>query len=110
MDEIKTNQQIQDEIEASLAEMSPEEREATLAVDDAMDRLMCIKLSRELQATIETIPGDRHHIKVNGEVMGYNEYAEWSAARHDELHPEEDNEDDDYEDEEESTGRGFFNA
>lgn len=102
---MKTNQEIQNEIEASLAEMSPEEREATLAADDAMDRLMCIKLSRELDAHIETIPGDRHHIKVNGEVMGYNEYAEWSAARYAELHPdvEEDDEEDDDERE-----LGFF--
>ena len=68
---------------------------------------MCIKLSRELQATIETIPGDRHHIRVNGVVMGYNEYAEWSEARYAELHPDEV---DDDEDEEESSGRGFFNA
>ena len=91
----KTNQQIQQEIEATLAQMSPEEREATLAADDAMDRLMCIKMSRELQATIETIPGDRHHIKVNGQVMGYNEYAEWQEARYAELHPEEDADQDD---------------
>lgn len=90
----KTNQQIQQEIEATLAQMSPEEREATLAADDAMDRLMCIKMSRELQATIETIPGDRHHIKVNGQVMGYNEYAQWSEARYAELHPEEDADED----------------
>lgn len=90
----KTNQQIQQEIEATLAGMSPEEREATLAADDAMDRLMCIKMSRELQATIETIPGDRHHIKVNGQVMGYNEYAQWSEARYAELHPEEEADED----------------
>ena len=108
MDEIKTNEEIQSEIEAKLAEMSPEEREATLAADEAMDRLMCIKLSRELDAHIETIPGDRHHIKVNGEVMGYNEYAEWSAARRAELHPAEDYDDEDDEDEE--GGMGFFNA
>lgn len=107
---MKTNQEIQQEIEASLAEMSPEEREATLAVDDAMDRLMCIKLSRELDAHIETIPGDRHHIRVNGQVMGYNEYAEWSEARYAELHPEEDSDEDEDDDEEEGTGRGFFNA
>ena len=107
---MKTNQEIQNEIEASLAEMSPEEREATLAADDAMDRLMCIKLSRELDAHIETIPGDRHHIRVNGQVMGYNEYAEWSEARYAELHPEEDSDEDEDDDEEEGTGRGFFNA
>lgn len=100
----KTNEQIQQEIEAKLAEMSPEEREATLAADDAMDRLMCIKLSRELQATIETIPGDRHHIKVNGQVMGYNEYAEWQEARYAELHPDEDEESEDGEEGE----LGFF--
>ena len=104
----KTNQEIQSEIEAKLAEMSPEEREATLAADEAMDRLMCIKLSRELDAHIEIIPGDRHHIKVNGEVMGYNEYAEWQAARYAELHPEEDYDEDDDDDDE--GGMGFFNA
>lgn len=107
---MKTNQEIQQEIEAALAEMSPEEREATLAVDDAMDRLMCIKLSRELEATIETIPGDRHHIRVNGQVMGYNEYAEWSEARYAELHPEEVEDDEDEDDDEEHGHRGFFNA
>ncbi len=104
----KTNQEIQSEIEAKLAEMSPEEREATLAADEAMDRLMCIKLSRQLQATIETIPGDRHHIKVNGEVMGYNEYARWQAARYAELYPDEEYDEDD--DDDEDGGMGFFNA
>lgn len=106
---MKTNQEIQNEIEAKLAEMSPEEREATLAADEAMDRLQCIKLSRELDAHIEMIPGDRHHIKVNGEVMGYNEYAEWQAARYAELHPQEDYDEDD-DDEDEEDGIGFFNA
>lgn len=105
---MKDNQEIRNDIENALAAMSPEEREATLAVDDAMDRLMCIKLSRELQARIETIPGDRHHIKVNDEVMGYNEYAEWQANRYAELYPEEDEED--IEDEENETPRGFFRA
>ena len=103
----RTNQEIQSEIEAKLAEMSPEEREATLAADDALDRLMCIRLSRELDARIETIPGDRHHIKVNGEVMGYNEYAEWQAARYAELHPDEEYDEDD---DDEEGGMGFFNA
>lgn len=103
-----TNEQIKEKIEAELAQMSPEEREAMIAADDAMDRLMCIRLSRELQATIETIPGDRHHIKVNGQVMGYNEYAEWQAARYAELHPEEEMDEDEDEDDEE--GIGFFNA
>lgn len=108
---MKTNQEIQQEIEAKLAAMSPEEREATLAADEAMDRLKCIKLSRELDAHIEMIPGDRHHIKVNGEVMGYNEYAEWQAARYAELHPQEDYDDDyDEDDDEEEDGIGFFNA
>ena len=101
----RTNQQIQEEIEATLAGMSEEERAATLAADDAMDRLMCIKMSRELQATIETIPGDRHHIKVNGEVMGYNEYAQYVKARYAELHPEEEEEE-----EGSSTDKGFFDA
>ena len=106
----KTNQEIQNEIEAKLAEMSPEEREATLAADEAMDRLMCIKLSRELDAHIETIPGDRHHIKVNGEVMGYNEYARWAEARYAELHPYDDDDDDYHEDDDEEDGMGFFSA
>lgn len=105
---MKNNQEIRNDIENALAAMSPEEREATLAVDDAMDRLMCIKLSRELQARIETIPGDRHHIKVNDEVMGYNEYAEWQANRYAELYPEEAEED--IENEENETPRGFFLA
>ncbi len=102
----KTNEQIQQEIEAKLAAMSPEEREAALAADDAADRYMCIKLSRELQATIKTIPGDRHHIKVNGQVMGYNEYAEWQEARYAELHP--DDEDDEEASEDEEGELGFF--
>lgn len=83
-----TNEEIQQKIEAGLAEMSEEEREATLAADDALDHLMCLKLSRELQANIQTIPNDRHHIKVNDQVMGYNEYAEWQMNRYIELHPE----------------------
>ena len=100
----KTDEQIIQEIEAKLAAMTPEEREATIAADEAVSRLECIKLSRELQAQIEMIPGDRHHIKVNGQVMGYNAYAEWQEARYAELHPEED-EDEENEDDEDL---GFF--
>lgn len=99
MERTKTNEQIQQEIEAKLNEMSVEEREAFLAAEEAKDKLMCIKLSRKLNANIEVIPNDLHHIKVNGEVMGYNEYAEWQEARQAELNPtEEKNEDDEAED------------
>lgn len=67
------NQEMIDAIEAQLAAMSPEERAAVLAVDDAMDRLAVIELAKR-GINVELIPGDRHHIKVDGEKMGYAEF------------------------------------
>lgn len=67
------NQEMIDAIEAQLAAMSPEERAAVLALDDAMDRLAVIELGKR-GINVELIPGDRHHIKVDGQKMGYAEF------------------------------------
>ena len=93
----KTNEQIQQEIEAELNRLPAEEREAILAADQASDRAMCLRLSRETGHNIEVIPNDRHHIKVDGEVMGYVEFGEWMRAN-----KPADNDEDEDEDEEET--------
>lgn len=95
MPEQKTSQQIQAEVEAKLAELPEEERAAVIAADEAADRAMCLKLSRETGHQIEMIPGDRHHIKVDGEVMGYVEFGNWMQANM--PHASEDEDEDDEE-------------
>lgn len=100
MPEQKTSQQIQAEIEAKLAELPEEERAAILAADQAQDIAMCLTLSRETGHTIEVIPNDRHHIKVDGVAMGYVEFGRWlqaNAPRSSESE-DEDSEDDEGED------------
>ena len=92
----KTSEQIQQEIEAKLNELPAEEREAILAADQAQDIAMCLALSRKTGHNIEVIPNDRHHIKVDGEVMGYVEFGAWMQAN---MHEADDTEED--EDEEE---------
>ena len=76
----KTSQQIQDEIEAKLNELPEDERAAILAADQAQDIAMCLTLSRKTGHNIEVIPNDRHHIKVDGQPMGYVEFAQWMEA------------------------------
>ena len=72
-----TSQEIQNEIEAKLAEMPEDERNATIAMDKAQTRLTCIQLSRATGHTIEPIENDMHHVKVDGEALGYVEFADW---------------------------------
>ena len=83
--ERKTNEQIQEEIEREMTEMSDEEKQALQEADAAMDRYMTAVLSRKFGATVETLPNDRHHIKINGVVMGYNEFAGWLMDKQAEL-------------------------
>ena len=76
----RTSQEIQAEVEAKLAELPEEERAAVIAADEAADRAMCLKLSRETGHKIEVIPNDRHHISVDGVAMGYVEFGAWMQA------------------------------
>ena len=91
----KTSEQIQQEIEAKLNELPEEERAAVLAADQAADRAMCLRLSRQTGHTIEVIPNDRHHIKVDGQVMGYVEFGAWMQANMPHTESEEAEEDED---------------
>ena len=93
----KTSEQIQQEIEAKLNELPEDERAAILAADQAQDIAMCLTLSRQTGHRIEVIPNDRHHIKVDGVVMGYIEFAAWMQ----ENMPAADSDDEEDEDEEE---------
>ena len=91
----KTNEQIQAEIERKIAEMSPEEKAAMQEMESAMDRYMIAALQRKYGATVELIPNDHHHIKINGVLMGYNEFAGWlldQQIEHGELDDPEDEE------------------
>lgn len=97
----KTSEQIQQEIEAKLAELPEEERNAIIAADQAQDIAMCLALSRKTGHNIEVIPNDRHHIKVDGEVMGYVEFGAWMQAN---MVAEDDTEDEDEEEDEEEEG------
>lgn len=90
----RTSQEIQAEVEAKLAELPEEERAAIIAADEAADRAMCLKLSRETGHQIEMIAGDRHHIRVDGQVMGYVEFGNWMQANMPHNEPEESEEDD----------------
>ena len=94
--ELPTDEEIQSSIEESMINIPEDELEALLAVDDAIDKYMCLKLSRELGIKVETIPGDRHHISVDGTVMGYVEFAEYLQARADAENDAEENDAEDY--------------
>ena len=114
---MKSNEQIQQEIEAKIAAMTPEEREAMLEMERAADNLAIVQLRQKYGVNIELIPGDRHHIKLDGEVMGYNEFQAWLAAHQPEEEEDEDWEDDeeeaydlDDEDDDDPHGAGWFNA
>ena len=96
----KTSQEIQAEIEAKLAELPEEERNAILSADQAQDVAMCLALSRKTGHNIEVIPNDRHHIKVDGQVMGYVEFGAWMQAN---MVAPDDSEEEDEEDEEEES-------
>lgn len=91
----KTSQEIQAEIEAKLNELPEDERNAILAADQAQDVAMCLTLSRKTGHNIEVIPNDRHHIRVDGQVMGYVEFGAWMQAN---MVDEDDTEDEDDED------------
>ena len=74
---LQAEQQMIEEKDAALEGMSEEEKQAYLEAEAAYDRLMCLALSKQFNANIRTIDGDRHHISVNGQVMGYISFARW---------------------------------
>lgn len=102
----KTNEQIINEFEEAFAELSPEEQEAALALESATDKFVMLVLKKRYGCEIELIPGDRHHIKIDGEVMGYVEFSAWLLRKESEKILEEYNEledeDSDDEDDEDS--------
>ena len=80
-DENPINQMMIAAIEAELAAMSPEERAAYEAMDEAADNLMAIQLRKEYGIEVQFIKGDRHHIVVDGQKMGYAEFNNYMQAR-----------------------------
>ena len=100
-----TNEEIIQQREEMLANMSEEKREAWLAAEAANDRLMAMEYSEKLGVSVELIPGDPNHIKVDGQVMGYVEFAEYCQE-----HLPEEEYDEDEEDEEDDDDLGFFQA
>lgn len=78
-----------EELEAELAKLSPEEREQFEEFRLAYDRLMCLNFSQKLHANIEAVPGDYDHIKVEGQLMDKEQFADWIDNRLLEL-PQED--------------------
>lgn len=71
-----------EELEMMLDEMDPEERELTLAVDDAADRLCAYRLRKELGVEVVCNPdGDRTKVMIDGVVMDHEQFSEWYASK-----------------------------
>ncbi len=81
----KTDEQIIAERNAHIDTLTEEDKARYLRSEWEQDVEICTNLSRELEATIEPIQGDIHHIKVNGQILGYNGFAQWKARRQLEL-------------------------
>lgn len=111
-----TNQEIQQKREEMLAGMSEAKRQAYLEAEAAQDRLMAIEYSEKLGVSVELIPNDPNHIRVDGHVMGYNEFQAYCEEHlpHEEYDEDDYDEDDDYcDDEDEDDGcpeSGWFSA
>lgn len=70
------------ELENMLNEMSAEEREAALAVDDAMDRYFSIQLQKKYGVRVVCNPdGDRTKIMIDDVVMDQEQFAAWLMVR-----------------------------
>lgn len=86
----KTNEQIKQEREEKLNAMTPEEREATLALESAVDNYLIMMLKQKYNVNAELIPNDPNHIKIDGVVMGHNEFAGWLLDKQMELEESDD--------------------
>ena len=82
---MKSDQEIINQANAKLALMSEQDKAAYIKRENDGDKIICAQLSRELQADIQIIEGDIHHLNVNGVVMGYNAFADWKKRRKQEL-------------------------
>lgn len=70
------------ELNAMLNEMDSEERELTLAADDAYDRLYAYRLQKEFGVTVECNPdGDRTKVKIDGEIMNQDQFTAWLMSK-----------------------------
>ena len=71
-----------EELEMMLGEMDPEERELTLAADDAADRLWAYKLRKEFGVEVICNPdGDRTKVMIDGVVMDHEQFSEWYTGK-----------------------------
>lgn len=84
-----TNEEKIQAIEDKLSRMTPDERAAYIRNEQRSDRNICHNLSQELQAQIEIIEGDLHHLRVNGDILGYNEFNSWMRSRKRQLREEQ---------------------
>ena len=77
----RTDEPIIAEKQKKLDAMSDEEKAIYCNNEYKEDLKICAKLSQELKANIQPIVGDIHHIKVNGQVYGYNAFSQWKRNR-----------------------------
>ena len=78
---MKTDEQIIAEKERHFQEMNEDDRARAYRNEYKEDARICADLSQQLKATIEPIRGDIHHIRVNGQVYGYNAFEAWKKQR-----------------------------
>ena len=97
-----TNQEIAQKREEMLASMSDEKRQAFLEAEAAYDRLKAIEYSEKLGVPVELIPGDPNSIRVDGLIMGYNEFAAYCDSHLPHEEPEYDEGYDDFDDDDDS--------
>ena len=80
-----TDEEIIASKEAQINALGEEERRVYCANEYDEDKRICRRLSVELKADIKPIENDMHHILVNGQIMGYNAFADWKDRRFREL-------------------------
>lgn len=78
---MKTDEQIIAEKEQHFQDMDAEQKAKAYRNEYQEDCRICADLSQKLKATIEPIKGDIHHIRVNGQVYGYNAFEAWKKQR-----------------------------
>ena len=75
------NSRKQNNINTQLEQMTQEDRQRFIQNEQSNDQRIASELSQQYHVTVEVIPGDIHHIKINGEVLGYAEFNEWKAEQ-----------------------------
>ena len=97
-----TDEEIIAQKESQINNLEEDQRRAYYQNEYDEDKRICRRLSEELHARIEPIEGDIHHIKVDGQILGYNGFNDWKERRLHELAEGKVNK--------KVTQLGFFNA